>query len=348
MTNEAACALARFLSMPSAQMKEYASEMFHQINGRQIAYIQKRPTAASRYSVAAAENPVVHRKNRYINILPFDYNRLQLPGDDYINASLIEAPFGIPRRYIATQGPLTSTIIDFWRMVIEYNVRVIVALSPQFENGIEKCAQYWPEGDEQKEILLDSDINENGLYGNFKETIRKHIKPSVQRKLSLRLSNIQAEEEDKAADCIIRRIRVSFIDLSSGGATVASAVVTQLQFLGWADFSVPNDTGEVVALSRLADDMQSKADGPMVVHCSAGCGRTGTFCVVNSGLEWMRMADKNNEISRDLSHNDLVYTLTKEYRKQRTTMVQTISQFMFCYRALLDAYQTEVGPIHTN
>lgn len=323
MADRSAKYLATLLSRPSVQ--DYVSEQFRQLNKRQVLRMQHDP----RYSVSVATSAVGQARNRYSNIIPFNYNRVRLQdtslmpidpsrGDDYINASMIQAPLDIPRQYIASQGPIQSTLIDFWRMVIEQDTRLIVALSPEMENGMEKCARYWP------------------LYNEPPLVLQGHH-------LSVELTTTEPEQHDEKADSLIRRIHATFMDDQQH--VLKQTTVTQLQFLGWADFSVPHDTHPVIALSHLADQYQPKDAGPMIVHCSAGCGRTGTFCVINSGIHYFRMMQKSSSQEQELEKDDLVFTLTDAYRRQRTTMVQAVSQYYFCYRALLEAYQMEHGPI---
>ena len=325
MADRSAKYIATLLSRPTAQVQDYVSEQFRQLNKRQVHRMQQDP----RYSVSIATSAVGQARNRYSNIIPFNYNRLRLEdttlmeidpsrGDDYINASMIQAPLNIPRQYIASQGPIQSTLVDFWRMIIEQDTRLIVALSPEFENGMEKCARYWPLYNEPPLLLKG-------------------------KQLQVQLTTTEPAQRDEKADCLIRRIHATFMNQDQ--QVLKKTTVTQLQFLGWADFSVPDDTHPVIALSHLADQLQPKNAGPMVVHCSAGCGRTGTFCVVNSGIHYFRMMQESTLQEDDLDKNDLVFTLTDAYRRQRTTMVQAVSQYYFCYRALLEAYQMEHGSV---
>lgn len=249
--------------------------------------------------------------NRYFNIVPYDHNCIKLTDqrlgrttDDYINASWILAPSDIPRLYIATQGPTSSTLMDFWRLVVERHVPVIVCLTPQTENNVEKCARYWPEGDE--------------------------IKRFVQDTITVIVRNIKMERKDSEADCIVRTISVEFY---RDDQLVEKARVTQLHFLGWPDHGVPKETGKVIALIKLTRQLQ-ETNKPVLVHCSAGCGRTGTFCVIDSAEALVRMNRKDCLV-------DPVFLLTDEFRKQRTTMVQAQPQFNFCYKALIDFIDQE-------
>ncbi|KAI8643116.1 protein-tyrosine phosphatase-like protein [Parasitella parasitica] len=254
--------------------------------------------------------------NRYYNIVPFDNNcikltdtRLGCTSDDYINASWIVAPYDIPQTYIATQGPTSSTLVDFWRMVIEKHVPVIVCLTPQIENGIEKCGRYWP--------LMDEELILKAVNSNIKVVVK----------------NIKKERKDTEADCIVRSILVEFYyNGQDEDILIEQARVTQLQFLGWPDHGVPKETNNVIALIQLTRQLQ-ETNKPVLVHCSAGCGRTGTFCVIDSVEAFLRMG-KNCLI-------DPVFAITDEFRKQRTTMVQAESQFAFCYKALLDFINQE-------
>lgn len=313
--------LASLASQDDASFREYVLQQFRRLNERQSQRLARRGDPKWRYSQVVAESPAARSKNRYSNIIPFDYSRVRLTrsdlsGDenDYINASFIKVPFDRKRTYIATQGPLRSTLGDFWRMVVEQESRVIVCLSPEMENGMEKCARYWPEGDERLQV---AELTSSCVY----------------------VQNVEPEQLDKTANCVVRQIAVEFVKKDEE-QVIASRTVTQLQYLGWADFSVPQSTEEVVALSDLADAWQAaEAERPMIVHCSAGCGRSGTFCVVNSAIAWMRRSSFDRE--DDGIKEDIVFQLVDAFRKQRTTMVQAASQYMFCYRAIWDAYQRE-------
>jgi hypothetical protein len=110
---------------------------------------------------------------------------------------------------------------------------------------------------------------------------------------------------------------------------VQRAIVTQIHFLGWPDHGVPEQPDGVLRLIRLVNREQGASDssGPVVVHCSAGCGRTGTFCVIDSAIAILT-ATRDGSV-------DLVHQLTRHFRTQRCTMVQTSQQYWFCYVAVL-------------
>ncbi|KAI8379433.1 protein-tyrosine phosphatase-like protein [Radiomyces spectabilis] len=294
-----------------------------------------------------ARSPLASKKNRYYDIIPFDRNRVILNRPDlgepntYINASWIDAPFQLNKRYIATQGPIPSTIIDFWRMVVENNVGVIVCLAAEKENGMEKCARYWPTGSQEVEVQFPT--SGSGPQFSVNASSRKII----------RLRNQEPERTDNDACCIVRRILVEFIEQTPTGnqlqpRVLASQTVTQLQFLGWADHGVPETADQIFKLIGLANQYQSlhtrpEATGPppMIVHCSAGCGRTGTFCLIDCGMELISQAtrEKDTVFQTDKNQFDLVYEVTDAFRDQRSTMVQASSQFLFCYEALWEYSQ---------
>lgn len=274
--------------------QEYALEQFKEINEQE----EERQELEEYQCLRALEERSL---NRYYNILPFDKNRVELQDarlgqGDYINASYIVPSYDIPRVYIAAQGPLRNTIVDFWRTVVEQNVPLIVCLTPETEKELEKCARYWPVG--EKEM-----------------TIREG-------EVMVKLSNKEKEENYREADCMIRKISVSFFYQKK---IVKQVSVVQLQFLGWPDHGVPHKPNKLIAFIKLARTYYED-EKPILVHCSAGCGRTGTFCVLDCSEYFIK--------SQPCPH-DPIACLTDEFRKQRTTMVQTQSQFNFCYGALL-------------
>ncbi|KAJ2123728.1 hypothetical protein IW147_002321 [Coemansia sp. RSA 720] len=175
---------------------------------------------------------------------------------DYVNASYVQY-FGGPM-YIATQGPLPATVDDFWRMVWEERSRVIVMLTKEFETGRPKCHRYWP--------ARPGDV---GVYGSL------HVEFQA-----------EAQHPDDAS-VIARRFLLTRPSMGQ-----ASMCVTHLQYTGWADHGIPENPLGVLRLRQLAHQAQAEGEQmaageqttqiPMVVHCSAGCGRTGAFCVIDT------------------------------------------------------------------
>uniref|UniRef100_A0A8B9JQY6 Tyrosine-protein phosphatase non-receptor type 12 n=1 Tax=Astyanax mexicanus TaxID=7994 RepID=A0A8B9JQY6_ASTMX len=186
------------------------------------------------------------KKNRYKDILPFDHSRVKVAlktsnqDTDYINANFIKGIDG-PEAYIATQGPLPNTVIDFWRMIWEYNVAVIVMACREFEMGRKKCERYYPQfGDEPMS------------FGPFR---------------------ISCESEQPRTDYFIRNLTVEFEN--------ETRRITQFHYINWPDHDVPSSFDSILDMIALMREYQEHDDVPICVHCSAGCGRTGAICAID-------------------------------------------------------------------
>jgi len=254
---------------------------------------KKKTTEVARYS----EN---FDKNRWANILPYDDTRVILTpipdveGSDYINGNWISDLQGDKKAYICTQGPLSHTIGDFWRMVFEYKVSVIVMLTKLFEDDKEKCAQYWP--DDLINVTYDNVIDVHFFSEESSPTI-------VTRKFRINMNN-----EDRE--------------------------VTQMQFTAWPDHGLPTPEEDYIALSDKSDET-NLCHGPILVHCSAGVGRSGTFCAVHSYIHFLRDHFHTNHELPSISIANSIVSL----RKERPGMVQTGEQYEFCYRAIYKEFE---------
>lgn len=247
--------------------------------------------------VAAKESFNIH-KNRYRNILPPDQTRVRLvhtgaPGSDYINANYIEG-WRNKKSFIATQGPLPATVQDFWRMIWQENCGVIINATQLEEDGKVKCHKYWPEDSATLEV--------GPLEVSMVEILSK---PSYTRRL-LSLRNLQTNQE---------------------------RVVNHFTFDAWPDHGVPASAEAVLQLlqeSRQAHDEATRmgVDGPMVIHCSAGVGRTGVLCGIDICLQR----------AKEIGHFDVPATVL-HMRCDRPGSVQTVMQYGFIYDAVLMAYQ---------
>ena len=182
-----------------------------------------------------------NNKNRYGDIGPYKDNIVTLKNQNYINASFINIPN--KRSYIATQGPLNNTISDFWEMIIEYNVMVIVMLCNTIEGQTSKCSEYW-----KKEL-----IEQDNLF---------------------MLKNITTIES-KYKNLIIREIEIQ----KNGNWEIKK--VLHYQFIGWPDHDVPNEFEIYNTFIYLFDKIKEEESHTTVVHCSAGVGRTGTFLTLH-------------------------------------------------------------------
>ncbi|XP_032856653.1 receptor-type tyrosine-protein phosphatase C isoform X2 [Tyto alba] len=264
---------------------------------------QSIPRVFTKFSIKEAKKTHNQSKNRYIDILPYDHNRVELseipgdPGSDYINASYIDG-FKEPRKYIAAQGPKDETTDDFWRMIWEQKATVIVMVTRCEEGKRNKCAQYWP-----------SMENGSATYGDI---------------------IVKINESKMCPDYVIQKLHIT-----KGRERTAGRDVTHIQFTSWPDHGVPEDPHLLLKLRRRVNALSNFFSGPIVVHCSAGVGRTGTYIGIDAMLEGL---DAEGRVD--------VYGYVVKLRRQRCLMVQVESQYILIHQALVEYNQygeTEVS-----
>ncbi|XP_045647281.1 tyrosine-protein phosphatase non-receptor type 13 isoform X14 [Ursus americanus] len=227
------------------------------------------------------------RKNRYKNILPYDATRVPL-GDEggYINASFIRIPVGKEEfAYIACQGPLPTTVGDFWQMIWEQKSTVIAMMTQEIEGEKIKCQRYWPN------ILGQTTMVSDRL--RLALVRMQQLKGFVVR--SMALEEIQTGE--------IRHI-------------------SHLNFTAWPDHDTPSQPDDL--LTFISYMRHIHRSGPIITHCSAGIGRSGTLICIDVVL---------GLISQDLEFD--IADLVRCMRLQRHGMVQTEDQYIFCYQVIL-------------
>ncbi|NXX14022.1 PTN22 phosphatase, partial [Podargus strigoides] len=198
------------------------------------------------YPTAASEQPENIKKNRYKDILPFDHSRVELSlitsdtDSHYINASFIKGVYR-PRAYIATQGPLPTTVTDFWRMIWEYEVLIVVMACMEFEMGKKKCERYWAE--------VDGSPLQCGSFC------------------------VACEAEEKKNEYVIRTLKVTLNE--------EIRTVHQFHYKNWPDHDVPSSIDPILELISEIRCYQPDDSVPVCIHCSAGCGRTGVICAID-------------------------------------------------------------------
>ncbi|KAF0035888.1 hypothetical protein F2P81_011200 [Scophthalmus maximus] len=291
------------------------------------------------------------KKNRYKDIVPFDHSRVRLTlttaenDTDYINASFIEGESG-PRAYIATQGPLPHTVLDFLRMLWEYDVKVVVMACREFEMAKKKSERYWPQKQEQ---------------------------PFVCEPFT-----VYCDSEENKGDYLTRMLRLTHRN--------CSRTLTQLHYVNWPDHGVPDAIPPILEMLQEMRSYQDHGDVPICIHCSyygdvlpvgsvysrlptlnpstdsytlivntasihafdnskclyffprinakehcAGCGRTGALCAID--YTWNLL--KKQMITPDFN----IYDLVKNMRTQRPSVVQTKEQYELVYRTIKLLFQ---------
>ncbi|XP_049734994.1 receptor-type tyrosine-protein phosphatase F isoform X3 [Elephas maximus indicus] len=230
-------------------------------------------------------------KNRYANVIAYDHSRVILTSIDGVPGSdYINANYidGYRKQnaYIATQGPLPETMGDFWRMVWEQRTATVVMMTRLEEKSRVKCDQYWP-------------VRGAETYGLIQVTLLDTVELATYTVRTFALHKSGSSEK--------RELR-------------------QFQFMAWPDHGVPEYPTPILAFLRRVKACNPLDAGPMVVHCSAGVGRTGCFIVIDAMLERMK-----HEKTVD------IYGHVTCMRSQRNYMVQTEDQYVFIHEALLEA-----------
>ncbi|XP_065678675.1 tyrosine-protein phosphatase non-receptor type 2 isoform X3 [Hydra vulgaris] len=227
--------------------------------------------------------------NRYRDVLPYDDSRIVLKNstNDYINANFVKVP-DVNRTYILTQGPLPHTCESFWKMVWENNTEGIVMLNKLVEKNAVKCHPYWPTNEE-----------ESIKYGDY---------------------DVCTLSESFETSYILREFLLTHLPSSS------KRHIKQFHYMTWPDFGVPDDP-----LTFLKFLSHIKSTGVLfsnpVVHCSAGIGRSGTFCLVDAALSIAKQ--KNTPDGLDPR------ALLLSMRKYRSGLIQTAEQYRFALVTIL-------------
>ncbi|XP_056003127.1 neurogenic locus notch homolog protein 1-like isoform X2 [Ostrea edulis] len=229
-------------------------------------------------------------KNRYKTTFPYDHSRVVLtvsPENDYINGNYIKDTKR-QREYIATQGPTKNTVQNFWAMIWQENIRVIVMLTNLTEGSKIKCHQYWPEHGEM-------------TSGSFR---------------------LRVISQRSSANYIRRDINITHIE------TNVVRTLNHMHYTAWPDHGTPSPVELLVFYRHVKQLKQMYPESLLVVHCSAGIGRTGTFIALDALYKQGQM-DGLIDVVRYVNI----------MREDRMNMIQNVGQYIFLYNALNEIFQ---------
>ncbi|XP_041858051.1 protein tyrosine phosphatase receptor type Na isoform X2 [Melanotaenia boesemani] len=244
-------------------------------------------------SVAVAQDMGNMDKNRHAEAVPYDHSRVKLKTEvnpnkqDYINASFIFDHDPRQPAYIATQGPLPHTVADFWQMVWENGCTVIVMMAALVEDGEKQCERYWP--DEGSSLYHIYEVN----------LVSEHIWCKDFLVRSFYLKNVQTQE---------------------------TRTLTQFHLLSWPGDGIPTSTRPLLDFRRKVNKCYRGRSCPIIVHCSDGTARAGTYILIDMVLNRMAKGVKEIDIAATLEH----------IRDQRPGLVRTKDQFEFALTAVAE------------
>ncbi|XP_022215522.1 tyrosine-protein phosphatase non-receptor type 61F isoform X2 [Drosophila obscura] len=253
-----------------------------------------RGAKEQQFSTLESERSQNRGLNRYRDVNPYDHSRIVLKRGnvDYINANLVKLERA-DRQYILTQGPLEDTVGHFWLMVWEQKSIAILMLNKVTEKKQIKCHQYWP--------------NQFG--------------PEKALKLKDELLTVELVRCEEYQNFVRRWFKLTDLE------TQKSREVMQFHYVTWPDFGIPSSPDAFLKFLQQVRDSGCLSNdvGPAVVHCSAGIGRSGTFCLVDCCLV---LVDKHGECN--------VSQVLCELRSYRMGLIQTSDQLDFSYQAIIE------------
>ncbi|KAL3878258.1 hypothetical protein ACJMK2_030623, partial [Sinanodonta woodiana] len=272
-------------------LSEYINSGIHRSNC--IADEFKTLLSGPQHEMRIALKQTNKQKNRYKGMYAYDKNRVileTLPDDP--NTDYINASFinGYKKEkaYIAAQGAIAANVNDFWRMIWQYDIQKIVMLTGLTEQGKQKCLQYWP----------NEGTHEYGMI------------------------QVELIEEDVCVEYVVRSLLVS----KTGSKK--QKTVNQFHFTSWPDRGVPDTASSLVQFWNKVRHSDCTHRSPILVHCSAGIGRTGTYIAMDYSF------DEGNE-----EGYVNIFECINKLRQQRVGLVQTAEQYVYLHEVTLEAFR---------
>lgn len=249
------------------------------------------PEKFSDRTTVACDLPVNKPKNRYPDIRAYDQTRVRLAsteeieGSDYINANFVVG-YKERKRWVCAQGPLEYTLADFWRMIQEQGVEIVIMLTNLEEYNRVKCAQYWPGAG-------------TSTYGPV---------------------TIAFVQEKRYSDYVVRELKMTV-------EGHAPRTISHYHYLQWKDFNAPEHAPAMIKFVKRINEAWS-GSSPILVHCSAGVGRSGTLIAIDSLTQAI---EEEGAMS--------IFQTVSDLRRQRNYLVQSVKQYQFVYRAIMEYAQ---------
>uniref|UniRef100_A0A8R1DYZ7 Protein-tyrosine-phosphatase n=1 Tax=Caenorhabditis japonica TaxID=281687 RepID=A0A8R1DYZ7_CAEJA len=273
---------------------------------RQLAKYTRADMSQNAFN-ANTSSTITETKNRYQDVPCQDQHivKIEKPPapNDYIHANFVGTPQNTEKRFICTQGPLDQTVVDFWWMIVQQKVEEIVMLCKTIEMGKYKCAQYWPEKAGEKKTFGAITVENTG----------------------------GSKPMDRDAEIQVTPLTVTYQE--------TKMTVRHLQWNDWPDRGVP--PCKLTSLELLSTVRGSKY--PIVVHCSAGIGRTGTIVAIEYILEIIHFSG-----AKDIPP---MPDLVKGLRDMRAFSIQNDLQYLYIHRVMLnyflDKYKEKYASILT-
>ena len=246
------------------------------------------------------KNPTINKLNRFTNVIPYESNSVpvskEVKGRDannYINASFVTGPMGI--KFIAAQNPMENTLNSFWLMIINHKVSLVILFSYTFEESNDKYIQYWP-----KET--NTPITITGL-NNVKYTI----------KLTSQM------------DVIEKYVVVRYLEVYLDNQVIHT--ITHYHVNCWEEHSIPLQQIGFQVLEDLIWKVEEHKHSPVLIHCSDGIGRTGTFISLFNIIKCLHAQKEANEESPMLN----IFNVVRKLREERYGMVTDFVQYKYIY-----------------